>query len=82
MTGRFTCPEEKLAGEIEFAIAYVVACDRYRAREFLLTPPGGSRTYFAGQIAAMLTERAGGGLSGMALEDPGNTEVPAQATRA
>jgi hypothetical protein len=66
---RFSCPEKALAAEIEFAIAYIVACNPDRIRE-LLGPEeqGGCRPQFAGQIAAMLTERAGTGLSGMTLE--------------
>jgi hypothetical protein len=58
-------PEDVLAAEIEFAITYAVACNRDRAGEMLLSPPDGCRGEFAGQIAAMLTERAAGGLSGM-----------------
>lgn len=59
-------PEDALAGEIELAIAYTVACNRDRAHELLLSPPDGCRRDFAGAIAAMLAERAARGLSGMA----------------
>jgi len=59
-------PEDQLAAEIEFAIAYTVACNRDRLGELLLSPPDGCRPEFAAQIAAMIAERAAGGLSGMA----------------
>ena len=64
---RVACiPEDALAAEIEFAIAYVVAARRDLAPRFLIPEPDGARGYFAGQIAAMLAERAEKGLSGMA----------------
>ena len=68
MTGRvFACPEEKLAGEIELAIAYAVACNPDRGRLLLLSPPDGRRAELACQVAQMLLEQAGHGLSGLAV---------------
>ena len=59
-----TIPLEVLAAEIEFAIAYTAACNPDRVR---ITQRG--RGQFAAQVAAMLSERAGNGLSGMTLRD-------------
>lgn len=67
-------PEEILAAEIEFAIAYTVACNGDRRYELLRSASsGGRRADFACAIAAMLLERAGNGLSGMSLA-PVSTE--------
>jgi hypothetical protein len=71
VTGLFSCPAEKLAAEIEFAVAYTVACNRGQAHLFLLAPPEGRRGDFARQVAAMLLERAGNRLSGMAVSGDG-----------
>jgi hypothetical protein len=47
MARRITIPEDQLAGEIGFAVAYVVACNRLRAADLLAPPaaglPGGVR---------------------------------------
>jgi len=62
---QFSCPVGALAAEIEFAIAYTVACNPGVIS--VSAEPGGHREQFADAIAAMLTERAGHGLSGMTL---------------
>jgi hypothetical protein len=67
-------PEDQLAAEIEFAITYIVACNRDRVHELLLTPPDGCRRDFAAAIAGMIAERAAHGLSGMALHERGAGE--------
>ena len=66
MTARqFTCPEEALAGELELAVTYVVACNREELNELLLS----RRADFARSVAWMIAERAGHGLSGMTLAE-------------
>ena len=82
MTRTFTCPEGRLAAEIEFAIAYTAACNPDRRHELLLSPPGGCRDMLADQVAAMLAERAEKGLSGMTMEDGAEVEAPEPADRA
>jgi hypothetical protein len=54
-------PAKVLAGELEFAIAYLAACNRNRD---LL---GEDRKAFAEGIVALLFERAGEELSGMRI---------------
>lgn len=80
MTRQLTCPEDKLAGEIEFAIAYTVACNPGVIS--LSAEPGGHRKQFAEAIAGMITERAGHGLSGMTLGNPAQDSAPEQAQKA
>lgn len=58
---RVVIPAAVLADEIEFAIAYIRACNPDRD----LT--GTDRKLLAAQIVAMLTERAEAGLSGMRI---------------
>lgn len=53
-------PENALAAEIEFALAYVLACHP-PAWRFLVT----QRRRMCEEIAAVLAERAAKGLSGM-----------------
>jgi hypothetical protein len=80
---RFTCPEEALAGEIEFAVTYLLACNPDLPPSALLMPgPLGRRGEFCAQVAAMLAERAEKGLSGMTIEDPGHAEVTGRVNRA
>jgi hypothetical protein len=59
-------PSAALTGEIEFAIAYTVACNP--GRDLLHEP---DRRLLAEAIVAMLYERAGAGLSGMRIENAG-----------
>lgn len=59
--GALGVPRDVLAGEIEFAIAYTVACNP--GRDLL----GADRKLFAEAIADMLFERAGAGLSRMLI---------------
>lgn len=59
LASQFTCPEDQLAAEVEFAVAYAQACDPQHSRD---------RRWYAEQIALMLMERAGKGLSGMRVE--------------
>lgn len=63
---RVVVPAAALAGEIEFAIAYTVACNP--GRDLLHEP---DRRLLAEAIVAMLTERAVSGLSGMRFEADG-----------
>jgi hypothetical protein len=77
MTRVFTCPEEALAGEIEFGLAYAMACNPGRAG---FAP--GDRKLFAAAAAAVLAERAEHGLSGMSIEDTDRADVPDAANRA
>ncbi len=58
---RVVIPAAALADEIEFAIAYIRACNPGRD----LT--GEDRKLLAGQIVAMITERAEQSLSGMRI---------------
>ena len=62
---RVVIPAGSLAAEIEFAIAYTVACNP--GRDLL----GEDRKAFAEAIVDMITERAGEGVSGMRIV-PGN----------
>ena len=64
MTRRFTCPEEALAAEIEWALTYTMACNPGRG-----IFASGDRPLFAQAIARMLAERAEKGLSGMAVTE-------------
>jgi hypothetical protein len=72
-----TIPENQLAAEIECAIAYLVACNKGRWAQLLTPEPNGCRREFAHAIAAMLTERAASGLSGMTLEEAAPDGTPA-----
>jgi hypothetical protein len=66
---RFTCPEEALAGEIEFAVTYLLACNPdLPPSALLIARPLGRRAEFCQMIAELLAERAEKGLSGMTLE--------------
>lgn len=57
-------PEDQLAREIEFAIAYTAACNpAVRPAELL----SGRRAEFADLIADLLIERAAGNKSGMTV---------------
>jgi hypothetical protein len=77
MTRVFACPEEALAGEIEFGLAYAMACNPGRAG---FAP--GDRKLFAAAAAAVLAERAEHGLSGMSIEDSAGAEVTSSLNRA
>jgi hypothetical protein len=61
MSRRVVIPAGALAAEIEFAIAYTVACNR--DRDLL----GADRTLLAQAIVDMIAERAASGLSGMRI---------------
>lgn len=63
MTRRVIVPGAALVPEIEFAIAYIRACNP--DRDLL----GADRELLAAAIAGMLRERAESGLSGMRIED-------------
>ena len=65
MPKRFSCPQDMLAREIEIALA-LTAPLTLRGTSSLC---GGDRAAHAVAIAAMLTERAGKGLSGMSLTE-------------
>jgi hypothetical protein len=65
-------PAGALTGEIEFAIAYTVACNP--GRDLLHEP---DRRLLAEAIADMLIERAGNGLSGMRVVPDENAGSPA-----
>jgi hypothetical protein len=80
---RFTCPEQALAGEIELAVTYLLACNPDIPPSALLMPgPLGRREEFVRMLASMLVERAENGLSGMTIEDPGCAEVTGRVNRA
>jgi hypothetical protein len=74
---RFSCPEEALTTEIEFAITYVNACNPgKRLFNFGTIAPEVTREEVSAAIAGMLMERAESGLSGMTLaEDDANGEA-------
>ena len=59
-------PSAALADEIDFAIAYTIACNP--GRNFAVPP---DRKLLAEAIVAMLYERAEAGLSGMRIENAG-----------
>lgn len=61
---RFSCPEDMLAGEINLALVFTMACNPGRA-----VFAAGDLALFSVAIAKMLAERAESGLSGMSLED-------------
>jgi hypothetical protein len=68
---RLTCPEDALAGEIEFALTYLLACNSGTPPStMVMAAPMGRRRELCELMAAMITERAEKGLSGMTAEDP------------
>ena len=72
MTGRrVIIPAGVLAGELEFAIQYLVACNPDEARYFLMPEPEGRRRAFAEAIVRQLADRAENGSTGMRIE-PGD----------
>jgi hypothetical protein len=78
---RFSCPENTLVGEIELAVTYLLACNPdIPPSVMVMGKPLGRRAEFAGQIAAMLAERAEKGLSGMRIEDAASAGVPGSKT--
>jgi hypothetical protein len=82
VTRVFTCPEDVLAGEIEFAVTYLAACNPGWPSGLLMPEPLGRRAEFCALVAGMLTERAEAGLSGMTIEDTNRGDVPDGVNRA
>ena len=75
MSQRIVIPAKYLAAEIEFAIAYTVACNP--GRDLL----GEDRKAFAEAIVGMITERAGEGVSGMRIVPGEENSRPAGTQR-
>lgn len=76
MARRLSCPADKLAGEIEFALTYLLACNSdMPPSTMVMAAPMGRRRELCQMMSAMIAERAEKGLSGMTVEDPDLPDV-------